>query len=72
MAGPEWGWTSLTRGELSVAELVAEGMTNRQVAHELCVSPHTVDFHLRQVFRKLDISNRVTLARIVVQRSVMA
>jgi DNA-binding NarL/FixJ family response regulator len=57
---------------LSVAELVAEGMTNRQVAHELCVSPHTVDFHLRQVFRKLDISNRVTLARIVVQRSVTA
>ena len=72
MAGPEWGWTSLTKGELGVAELVAEGMTNRQVAHELCVSPHTVDFHLRQVYRKLDISNRVNLARIVVQHSLVA
>ncbi len=70
MTGPAWGWTSLTQGELSVAELVSEGMTNREVAHRLSVSPHTVDFHLRQVFRKLEISNRVTLTRIVVQHRV--
>jgi DNA-binding CsgD family transcriptional regulator len=72
MAGPQWGWVSLTKGELCVAELVAEGMTNRQVAEKLCVSPHTVDFHLRQVFRKLDITNRVHLTRIVVEHSLVA
>jgi DNA-binding CsgD family transcriptional regulator len=72
MAGPQWGWTNLTRGERCVAELVAEGMTNREVATKLCVSPHTVDFHLRQVFRKLDISNRVNLARIVAEQCLVA
>lgn len=71
MTGPRWGWANLTTGERSVAELVADGMTNRQVAERLCVSPHTVDFHLRQVFRKLDISNRVNLTRIVVEQQLV-
>jgi transcriptional regulator of acetoin/glycerol metabolism/DNA-binding CsgD family transcriptional regulator len=57
--------TSLTPTELSVARLVAEGLTNRQVAANLYLSPHTVGFHLRQVFRKLEISSRVELARLV-------
>ena len=72
MTGPQWGWPNLTRGERFVAELVAEGMTNRQVAERLCLSPHTVDFHLRQVFRKLDITNRVNLTRIVVEHTLVA
>jgi DNA-binding CsgD family transcriptional regulator len=60
-----FGWTSLTPTELSIARLVAEGLTNRQVAANLYLSPHTVGFHLRQVFRKLEISSRVELARLV-------
>lgn len=70
MSGPQWGWGHLTNGERNVAELVADGLTNREVANRLCLSPHTVDFHLRQVFRKLDISNRVSLTRIVVEHSL--
>ena len=66
---PRFGWASLTATELSVASLVAEGLTNRQVAAKLYLSPHTVGFHLRQVFRKLEISSRVELTRIVVERS---
>jgi transcriptional regulator of acetoin/glycerol metabolism/DNA-binding CsgD family transcriptional regulator len=62
---PSSGATSLTPTELSVARLVAEGLTNRQVAASLYLSPHTVGFHLRQVFRKLEISSRVELARMV-------
>ncbi|MGI5498913.1 LuxR C-terminal-related transcriptional regulator [Lentzea sp. CA-135723] len=61
---PDSGWGSLTTAEAKVAALVAHGLTNRQVATELFVSPHTVGFHLRQVYRKLDIRSRVDLARI--------
>jgi len=65
---PRFGWASLTATELSIAELVAEGMTNREVAAKLYLSPHTVGFHLRQVFRKLEISSRVELTRLIVER----
>jgi DNA-binding CsgD family transcriptional regulator len=47
------------------ATLVAEGLTNHQVADRMYVSAHTVAFHLKQVFRKLGIGSRVELARIV-------
>ncbi|MFI9388760.1 LuxR C-terminal-related transcriptional regulator [Kutzneria sp. NPDC052558] len=61
---PTTGWASLTGTEEKVARLVAHGLTNRQVAAELFVSPHTVGFHLRQIYRKLAIQSRVDLARI--------
>lgn len=51
--------------ELAVAELVAEGLTNREVAEQLFVSPHTVNSHLRHVFAKLGINSRLELARLV-------
>jgi DNA-binding CsgD family transcriptional regulator len=62
------GWPSLTATETSVARLVADGLTNRQVAARLCLSHHTVDFHLRQIFRKLGISSRVELTRLALER----
>jgi len=58
------GWAALTTSELTVARLVAEGLTNREVAERLFVSPHTVNSHLRHVFSKLDINSRVELARL--------
>jgi DNA-binding CsgD family transcriptional regulator len=58
-----FGWTSLRESELGIAQLVAEGMTNRQIASRLYMSVHTVDFHLRQIYRKLGISSRVELTR---------
>jgi len=58
------GWGALTASELSVARLVAEGLTNREVAERLFVSPHTVNSHLRHVFTKLGINSRVELARL--------
>lgn len=65
---PDTGWESLTSTEEQVTELVALGLTNRQVAAEMFISAHTVAFHLRQVFRKLDIRSRVELARLAVER----
>ncbi len=60
------GWESLTATERSVSRLVAEGLTNREVARRLHISPHTVNTHLRHAFEKLSVSNRTALAAAVV------
>ncbi len=52
----------LTEREWEVAKLVAGGLTDKEVAAMLCVSPRTVDHHLRSIFRKLDIRRRTALA----------
>jgi DNA-binding CsgD family transcriptional regulator len=64
-----WGWESLTETEHRVATTVAEGLTNSQTGARLLQSRHTVDFHLRQIYRKLDISSRVQLTRLVLEHA---
>ena len=64
---PAYGWESLTATERAVSQLVAEGLTNRNVARCLHISPHTVNTHLRHVFEKLSVSNRAALAAAVTQ-----
>jgi DNA-binding CsgD family transcriptional regulator/tetratricopeptide (TPR) repeat protein len=59
------GIESLTERELQVARLVVERMTNPQIAAELFLSHKTVQSHLRTIFRKMNISSRVELARAV-------
>ena len=66
---PSAGWESLTETERTASELVAQGLNNRQVADRMYVSAHTIAFHLRQVFRKLNIGSRVELARIVLEQT---
>ncbi len=61
---PGRGWAALTDSELAVARLVAQGLTNREVAERLFVSQHTVSGHLRHVFAKLDVNSRVELTRL--------
>jgi DNA-binding CsgD family transcriptional regulator/tetratricopeptide (TPR) repeat protein len=55
----------LTRAELAVARLVATGLTNKEVASELFVSIKTVEYHLRNVYMKLNITSRRSLTAIL-------
>jgi len=55
---------TLTPMERKIAELVRQGLSNKDVAAQCWVSPRTVAFHLRNVFTKIGISSRGELARL--------
>jgi DNA-binding NarL/FixJ family response regulator len=59
------GIASLTERELQVARLVVDRRSNREIAAELLLSLKTVETHMRNLFRKLDVSSRVEVARTV-------
>ena len=48
----------LTSRECQVLELVAKGLTNKEIARRLTISPKTVDAHLQKIYRKMQVSNR--------------
>lgn len=62
-AGPSAARGPLTAREREVAELVAQGMTNRAIAEELYLSPRTVDAHMARILAKLEVRSRAAVAR---------
>lgn len=66
---PRYGWEGLTETELTVTALVAEGLSNPQIAERLFVSRHTVHTHVSHILAKLGLSSRVELATEALRRS---
>jgi DNA-binding CsgD family transcriptional regulator/tetratricopeptide (TPR) repeat protein len=60
-ARPAQGWDALTKTELDVVALIAEGLTAREVGQRLFISPRTVETHVAHVFTKLGCSSRTDL-----------
>ena len=65
---PSSGWAGLTPMERQVADLVAEGLRNTDIASRLFVAPSTIKTHLAHAFAKLGVSNRAELAALVTRR----
>jgi DNA-binding CsgD family transcriptional regulator len=61
------GMAALTDTEQSVVALAVQGLTNREVAERLFMSRHTVDSHLRSIYRKVGVNSRLALARAVTE-----
>ena len=66
-ARPRHGWASLTPTEQQVVELVAEGLTNPEIAERLLMARGTVKTHLEHVFAKTGLRNRAELAAAAIQ-----
>jgi DNA-binding NarL/FixJ family response regulator len=60
----------LTNREIDVLRLVARGLTNREIADELFLSPRTVHSHLYAIFRKLDVSSRSAATRYALNHDI--
>jgi DNA-binding NarL/FixJ family response regulator len=63
--GAEAGLESLTAREREIADLVADRLTNPQIAEKLFLSKKTVESHIRNLFVKLGVSSRVEIARLI-------
>jgi DNA-binding CsgD family transcriptional regulator len=60
-----------TPREIEVLRLVAQGLTNPQIAERLVISPLTVNAHLRSIFNKLDVTSRITAAWVAKERGLI-
>ena len=61
----------LTAREVEVLHLVAQGMTNAQIAKQLTISLHTVNAHVRSIFNKLDVKSRNAVTRFALEHKLI-
>jgi two-component system response regulator NreC len=60
----------LTRREKEILRLVVKGLTNQQIADQLCISPRTVDTHRTNIMQKLDIHDVANLVRYAIEHGM--
>jgi DNA-binding NarL/FixJ family response regulator len=70
LVGPADGPARLTDRESDVLRLVVEGLTARQIATRLVLSPRTVENHVQHVLRKLHLTNRAALVRYAIENGL--
>ena len=63
---------NLTRREKSIATSVSRGLTNKEIAAELAISVRTVENHISHILEKTRFSNRVEIARYVMEGGIRA
>jgi len=63
--------TGLTAREVEVLRLVAQGLTNAQIAQQLTISLHTVNAHVRSIFNKLDVNSRNAVTRFAIEHKLI-
>jgi DNA-binding NarL/FixJ family response regulator len=63
--------TGITDCELRVLKALAQGHSNKEIAKELFITEQTVKFHLTNIYRKLDVSNRTEAARSAYQHGLV-
>ncbi len=61
----------LTRREYTVLHLLAQGLTNKEMATQLCLSDQTVGTYLKSLYRKLDVHNRVMAVRTAQEQDLL-
>jgi DNA-binding CsgD family transcriptional regulator/tetratricopeptide (TPR) repeat protein len=61
----------LTPREVEVLRLVAQGMTDAQIAEQLVISPRTVNFHLTSIYSKLQVSSRTAATRYAMEQGLV-
>jgi DNA-binding CsgD family transcriptional regulator len=66
---PKAGWAALTDTERRVASLLAEGLSNPEIASRMFTSRRTIQFHVSNILAKLGLSSRVEVATLVARRS---
>jgi DNA-binding NarL/FixJ family response regulator len=57
----------LTTREMDVLQLLAEGLSNKEIAKRLSVTPRTVNFHLDNIYSKLGVSSRTEAAMVAMR-----
>lgn len=65
------GYNTLSKREMEVLTLLSKGYTDKEIGKYLFISEHTVANHLRKIYRKIDVSNRVEASRVAIMEGII-
>jgi RNA polymerase sigma factor (sigma-70 family) len=62
--------SKLTEREIEIIKLIREGMSNKEIAETLFISPRTVETHRARILKKLDLKNSLSLVKFINESSI--